>query len=370
MIICMMGWPGGGKSYDAMCKVLDNIQMGRNVYTNIDGCDDKTCQEMHKTLTGLSDLDYQTTFHFLTDEQVFHFWDFVKPGSLIVIDEIHEYFSNRDWDTQKNKDFVKWAATHRHSGFDLVMLTQHVEKVDKHVRSCVEWTYEYRKINFLGSFVKNRYLVYAFQGDSSETRCISKRTKTYKRNIFGAYKSYVTIDMKEQGFMKHVNILKHPVFFAIPIVLVFAIYMLFHSSLATGDLFGTKANLKRHEASIATGAGTNSRVLPSSVSNPHFRSKVIQYRDLPKKTVLPTENEKELIQVAINVSPPVVCSGTQTIIDGEDTITIEHCSDGTWQKKRNGVVFYTHQRHDSISSGMFASTGKHKTGPVSEYKKN
>jgi hypothetical protein len=48
--------------------------------------------------------------------------------------------------------------------------------------------------------------------------------------------------MSEQKVMKATNILKHPVFFVIPVVICLAIYMIFFkSSLATGDLFGTKA---------------------------------------------------------------------------------------------------------------------------------
>ncbi len=48
--------------------------------------------------------------------------------------------------------------------------------------------------------------------------------------------------------MQHVNILKHPVFFAIPIVLIFTLYMFFgKSSFATGDLFGAKTVLAKAE---------------------------------------------------------------------------------------------------------------------------
>ena len=375
MIICFMGWPGGGKSYDAMNKILDNIQLGRNVYTNIDGCDDKVCQEHHKAITGLSDLDYQTTFHFLTKEQVFHFWDFVKPGSLIVIDEIHNFFGNRDWDTQKNKDFVEWASTHRHYGFDLVMLTQHLEKVDKHVRSCTEWTYEYRKINFLGSFIKNRYIVYSYQGDSTESRCINKRTKSYIRNIFGCYKSYVTMDMKEQGFMKHVNILKHPVFFAIPIVLAFALYMVFHSSLFSGDLFGTKKNLARHTAVIA-GAGANSHAPAFSKSSSIVvRSKPIEFRELKEKVKV-LKSDPVFIQEARAVIPSVPsCAITQTIVDGDSTLTVESCPDGTSFHKRDGVVVYSHKKRLSVDLSSrgnvpgVSSSISQSLPPLNRYKK-
>jgi hypothetical protein len=56
-----------------------------------------------------------------------------------------------------------------------------------------------------------------------------------------------------------------------------------------------------------------------------------------------------------------LCSATQTIIDGDDTITIEHCNNGTWQKKRNGVVFYTHQIRGSSPSVGKSSYSSPKT---------
>ncbi|MCI5159885.1 MAG: hypothetical protein D3906_15960 [Candidatus Electrothrix sp. AUS1_2] len=40
--------------------------------------------------------------------------------------------------------------------------------------------------------------------------------------------------------MKHANVLKHPVFYAIPVVFGLFIYMLFQSGIIRGDLFGTE----------------------------------------------------------------------------------------------------------------------------------
>ena len=55
------------------------------------------------------------------------------------------------------------------------------------------------------------------------------------------YKSYFTNGTKEIGIEKPANILKHPIFYAIPLVLGLFLYFLSQSSLLSGDLFGTQA---------------------------------------------------------------------------------------------------------------------------------
>ena len=258
MIIGFAGTPGSGKTYEAVKKILDNLQWGRVVYTNIDGIMDPSCQEMIKTTCGLSDLAIKKQLHYLEESQVPEFWMHVEPGSLIVLDEVQKVFSSREWQTAKNNMFASWASTHRHQGFDLVLISQAVERIDSAVRALYEWTYVFRKMNFFGSAVQKKYICYAYGGDDTGGDPLKKTVRTYDQTVFACYKSYVTKDVKELGVMQHVNVLKHPVFFAIPIVLAFTLYMLFSkSSFATGDLFGTDKVMKQYaqQKSMTTKSG-------------------------------------------------------------------------------------------------------------------
>nr|WP_321467155.1 zonular occludens toxin domain-containing protein [uncultured Desulfobulbus sp.] len=247
MIIGFAGTPGSGKTYEAVKKITDNLQMGRVVYTNIDGMADPECLEMIKSYCGLSDLALCKQLHFLEDHQLADFWMHIEPGCLVVLDEVQKVFSSREWQTAKNNQFASWASTHRHNGFDVVLITQAVERVDSAVRSLLEWTYVFRKVNFFGGAIKKKYLCYAYGGDDTGGKPLSTNTRTYNEKIFHCYKSYVAKDVKELSIMQHVNVLKHPVFFAIPLVLAFTLYMLFsQSSLASGDLFGSKKVMTTH----------------------------------------------------------------------------------------------------------------------------
>ena len=167
---------------------------------------------------------------------------------MIVIDEIHKRFNSRDWQSKKNNDFANWCSTHRHHGFDVLFITQDMDKVEKQVRSLVEWSYVYKKANMFGSLVRNSYFRYAYSGDSVSGKELQRETRRYDKRVFNCYKSYVASDIQELDFQQHANILKHPVFYSIPVMLLIFLYMFFtKSSFATGDIFGTKKTLHKFE---------------------------------------------------------------------------------------------------------------------------
>ena len=245
MIYAFVGTPGSGKSYDAVKKVLDNVKRGTRVYTNIEGLDQDEQREFIKIYAGLDDCQLAERLVYVPNNDMLRFWEFVEHNSLIVIDEVHRLFSNRSWDSASNKAFADWASVHRHYGFNVVLITQDIEKVDKHVRSLVEWSYYYRKVNFFGSLVSNRYLRYTYSGDDHHGQAISKEIKPYEKHVFRCYKSFDAKDITESGIMQGVNILKHPIFYAIPVVICALLYFGSKSSLATGDIFGTKKAQKQ-----------------------------------------------------------------------------------------------------------------------------
>ena len=241
MIIGYVGTPGSGKTYEAVKCILDNLQKGKVIYTNIDGLEKTECREMIKNVCGLSELAITRQLKILEPDQLEDFWNHIEPRSMIVLDEVQKVFSSREWQSQKNKQFGFWASTHRHHGYEVILITQNPERIDSAVRALFEWTYLFRKVNFFGGAVQKKYICYSYAGDDTHGKPLARRTETYNPAIFRCYKSYVNDDIQEQNIRKHVNVLKHPVFFAIPVVLCATLYMLFgKSSLATGDVFGSK----------------------------------------------------------------------------------------------------------------------------------
>lgn len=241
MILCYEGTPGSGKSYDAIVKIIDNLRLGRIVYTNISGIDDPVCREHIKLKAKLDDYECSTHLVYLSDLEITQPQKHCKPGSLLVIDEVHKRLNARDWQSQKNKEFADWGSTHRHGGFDVLLITQGLEKVDSQVRGLVEFTHRYKKNNYFGSLMEKQFLVKVYEEDS--TKIIGKRSGKYDKSVFKCYKSYVTSDIKEMKIQSNVNILKHPIFYSIPVLLLIFGYYFSKSSFASGDWFGTKKSM-------------------------------------------------------------------------------------------------------------------------------
>lgn len=240
MIICFEGTPGSGKTYDAIRKIVSNLKLGRTVYTNIDGIDDSNNRQSIQSYTGLDDYEMSTKLIFVPINEIYEFYKTAKNNSVFVIDEVHKFFSNREWQAVHNKAFASWASEHRKKGIEIVLVTQNIEKVDSHVRGLVEWVYRYKKLNMFGSLIKNSYKVDSYNDNDSTGRPIDTRTYRYDSRVFRLYKSYVSDDIQELGIMKHANVLRHPVFYLIPVVVILSIFLFSKSSIVTGDFAGSK----------------------------------------------------------------------------------------------------------------------------------
>ena len=321
MIIGFAGTPGSGKSYEAIKKILDNLKLLRKVYTNIDGLQDPEKREMIKFYTGLDDFELQTNLIHFTDEEMQTFWDKVDEGALIVIDEVHRLFSNRDWNTTTNRRFTDWASTHRHYGYDVVLITQDMEKVDKHARSLLEWTYFFRKINQFGGLVKKKYSCFAYSGDDSKGKPITTTTRTYDPKVFACYSSYGSKVAKELGIMKHANILKQPVFYAIPIALIAVLYFGFRS-YETGGILGHK---------IADDL------------------QAVKDKKEGKVKPLVTEKTKDTVQPSISQKQAVTADQTATTFQKND-VPLNHIIKA--YKMPNGKILYT-------NNGIVPAGGKY-----------
>lgn len=265
MILCYAGTPGSCKTLEAVKRMVENIHLcakaeklyysdpvkhkkylelsRRKIYTNIRGLDQATCLEQIAALTGvpLHSMDPQTMgiserVNFLNSDQILRYWEHAEVNGIIFIDEVHKIISNREWQTEKNKDFNEAASTHRQDGFDIILITQDVKKVDSHTRGLIEFTYFYRKNNFFGSLIQTKYFCYTYTGDNHEGTPLSRKQCTMDKRLYGCYQSYTHSVVKEISFQTPVNILKHPVFILIPIMMCFTIYQFCKSDWAHGHL--------------------------------------------------------------------------------------------------------------------------------------
>lgn len=282
MIIIHEGVPGSGKSYDAVRKIIDALAAGRVVYTNIRGLDLRECREAIGAKIGKTADWLSTKLFFVEDEKVPIFWELVPDGAFIVIDEAQLFFNSRDFSKKENRQFGDWASTHRHRGFDLLLITQRAERIDTSVRSLAEFRYRYRKLNVFGRMFKNGYLVYSFAGEDRQHMALRKMS--YDVSIFPCYQSYIG-DNTEKKVFKAPNLLNHPIFYAMGLCLVALIY------------FGGKSNIAKGRFLDVTGGQSGSS---EEVANPQLQelrqkhSDKTLFKDVPK--IQDTE-EMEVVEV-------------------------------------------------------------------------
>jgi len=114
-----------------------------------------------------------------------------------------------------------------------------------------------------GGMLQKKYVRFAYYG--VEDTMLKRTTCTYDPYIFMCYQSYFADGSKEKEFQKRPNILQHPIFYLIPVVLFFFVYFGMKSSLWTGDIFGSKANMAMAEEVRLRGVLVKKDVVVDSV---------------------------------------------------------------------------------------------------------
>lgn len=114
-------------------------------------------------------------------------WFDCPSGAIIVIDEAQNLFPTRGT-AQKAPEHVARAATHRHQGHDVFLITQHPGKLDASLRKDIE---VHRHI--MRKFGSHWATVHQWQGvreNCDKTRKDSVATQwRYPKEAFGLYKS-------------------------------------------------------------------------------------------------------------------------------------------------------------------------------------
>lgn len=175
MITLITGVPGSGKTLMAvsdLAKKVDKEWAGRKIFIH-----------------GIPELTIPTEpipdGHTIQDMQVWLKWQ-ENHGSVVVIDEAQNIFPPRSAGS-KTPEIVEWLHVHRHSGVDIILITQMPGRIDKQVRDLVGAHYHIHKTP-LG--VRMRYF-WDYCENNPKTGMKNARPEVYKfdKKAFGLYKS-------------------------------------------------------------------------------------------------------------------------------------------------------------------------------------
>lgn len=170
MIKLLTGQPGHGKTLRAIELAMQERAKGRAVYAcRVRGLDTEK--------TGFLELESLST------------WQDLPDGSVILCDECYEDIPVRG----PGKPLPEWEkdlATHRHRGFDFILICQMGSQISTHVRALVnDHTHVRRKFGFERSTLLTWDRYQASVASNAEVRDARKQTWKYPREVFDLYKS-------------------------------------------------------------------------------------------------------------------------------------------------------------------------------------
>lgn len=200
MIEVLSGLPGGGKSLQAVLRIIEALRAGRHVLTNVSIKPWELAfhASWHPAFIFKSRMAkvraaerYYNRIHLLSDDDVREFWKYCYGGNLrffIVLDEIQLYFDSADW-AKTPKDFKSYLAQHRKGGDDLLLVSQHTKNIDIHFRRMTAryWhTHSTKGLPLFGILpLPEMFISNAYYGEVDTV--IARRVITPSKKIFNLY---------------------------------------------------------------------------------------------------------------------------------------------------------------------------------------
>lgn len=249
-IYSLEGTPGSGKTLYCVQKIIPDFLKIRNsrgdlvprhIYTNIEGLR----PELICAYCGVPYEAIANYFHVLgqaidengntyEDKDLVRYW-FLKPetiewvetqnsnrqtervpnwdvaeqienGSLVIIDEIQNYYSNRDFATNFSKSCIDYVTKNRHYGWTLWWMSQSVESVDVSFRRNTQYVYFLERKEIFGSDTTSSVKMFEgwLAGQKTSMPPFATSTFRFDKRYFNCYKSYVEGVTEEKRYKKNV----------------------------------------------------------------------------------------------------------------------------------------------------------------------
>lgn len=192
MINLLLGAPGGGKSYEATAfHVMPALESGRKVITNLPlnvAEIQAIIPDAASLLVVVTESKVKGKLPFSVIEDWKDDWKNEKTGvgALFIVDECHQVIPRAG--TQQ--EIVEFAALHRHTGCDWLLMTQDHGKLNKDIKALVQLCYVVRKNIALGKPESYTRSVYDGLKTSGASNRVSQQTREYNPAYFRFYKSH------------------------------------------------------------------------------------------------------------------------------------------------------------------------------------
>lgn len=313
-IYSLEGTPGSGKTLYCVQKIIPEFLRIRNssgdlvprhIYTNIEGLKPwLLCSYLGIPYEAIADY-----FHVLgqvTDEQgrthedkdYVRYWFFkpesiewvettnsnrqvervpdwdkavqIERGSLVIIDEIQNYYSNRDFATTYSKRVIDYITKNRHYGWTLVWMSQSVEAVDVTFRRNTEQVWFLERLENYGQKHSSSVKKYEgwLAGNKTNIEPFAKGKFKFDPKYFECYKSYVEGVTEEKRYKTNVFLQSKPLVVMVVVFVLCILYAVFSNPLDTITGSKKKKAAEPVKAPAAASAGASRPVSFSGAGEP------------------------------------------------------------------------------------------------------
>jgi zona occludens toxin len=187
MIYLIEGVPGSGKTFYGMKKhLIPAFKKGQNIFTNISGLKPLNICALYDV-----PVEYVENIRFAKPsdiDKVRGFFDYSTPSnSLIIVDELQNYYNSRDFKEGHARGVIDYLTQHRHYGHTIVGITQSIESVDITFRRNAAQVFRLTNMGYIG--LQSKAKVHYFESADTTRSPIATSVISYDSKVFKCYES-------------------------------------------------------------------------------------------------------------------------------------------------------------------------------------